>query len=165
MKAIEDIMADKIIGLVEFVLSKIIKPDITVDKVGQLNEKEIDRIKKEYGIEGIILDVDETLRKEMKNIPLCNQKWIESLRGRIKVVVLSNGVDGKIEEYFKDKGIDYIGFAHKPLRKNFMKACEIMEVEPDKVLVVGDSLLDDVYGGKRNRMRTVLVKEVDDGER
>ena len=28
------------------------------------------------------------------------------------------------------------------------------------MLVVGDSLFDDVYGGKRNKMRTALVKDV-----
>ena len=40
-----------------------------------------------------------------------------------------------------------------------------MNVQPDKVLTVGDSLFDDVYGGKRNNMKTALVKNVEDFER
>ena len=40
-----------------------------------------------------------------------------------------------------------------------------MNLEPNKVLVVGDSLLNDIYGGKKNKMKTVLVKEVEDEER
>ena len=40
-----------------------------------------------------------------------------------------------------------------------------MNVQPNNVLVIGDSLFDDVYGGKRNKMRTVLVKNVEDDER
>ena len=40
-----------------------------------------------------------------------------------------------------------------------------MDVDPSKVLVLGDSLLDDIYGGKRNNMKTALVKDVDDEER
>lgn len=165
MKTLDEIIGDKILELAHYMLSKVVKPDITIDKVSQLDEKEIEKIKQKYGIEGIILDVDDTLRKEMKNIPKCNQDWIESLRGKIKIIILSNGIDKKIEKYFQEKGIDYIGFAHKPLKKNFLKACEKMDVSPDKVLVVGDSLLDDIYGGKRSKMRTILVRDVEDCER
>jgi HAD superfamily phosphatase (TIGR01668 family) len=165
MKTLDEIIGDKILELAHYMLSKVVKPDITIDKVSQLDEKEIEKIKQKYGIEGIILDVDDTLRKEMKNIPKCNQDWIESLRGKIKIIILSNGIDKKIEKYFQEKGIDYIGFAHKPLKKNFLKACKKMNVSPDKVLVVGDSLLDDIYGGKRIKMRTILVRDVEDCER
>ena len=165
MRTIEEIMADKIIDLVNYILSKIIKPDITLDKVTQLNEEKIEKMKQKYGIEGIILDVDETLRNKMKSIPKSNQEWIKSLNGKIKVIILSNGIDKKIEKYFKEIGIDYIAFAHKPLKKNFLKACEKINLSPDKVLVVGDSLFDDIYGGKRNNMKTALVKGVEEDER
>ena len=37
-----------------------------------------------------------------------------------------------------------------------------MNLPPDKVLTVGDSLLDDIHGGHRLNMRTVLVKDVDE---
>ncbi len=165
MKTLDELITQKIIGLVHHILSKIIKPDVTIEKVYELDKKEIQRIKQKYGIEAIILDVDETLRKEMNTIPQCNKDWIESLKGEIKVIILSNGVDKDIERYFKEIGIDYIGFALKPLKKNFLKACEKMNVSPDKTLVIGDSLLDDIYGGKRNKMKTVLVRTVEENER
>ena len=162
MKTLDELIADKILDLLHYVLSKFIKPDITLGKVNELNTNVIDQLKQQYGIEGIILDVDETLRKEMKDIPKCNKEWIESLEGKLKVIIVSNGKDKKIEQYFKEIGIDYIGFAHKPLKKNLLKACEKMKVSPDKVLIIGDSLFDDVYGGKRNNMKTALVKDVDE---
>lgn len=165
MKSLEKIVGDKIFDLVNYVLSKVIKADITIDKVSELNEEEIERIKQEYGIEGIILDVDDTLRREMREIPQCNKDWIESLREKFKIIVLSNGIDKRIEEYFRERGIDYIGFALKPLKKNLKKACEKMNISPDKVLVIGNDLIDDVHGGKRNKMKTALVKEVEDDER
>lgn len=165
MKTLDEIIGDKILGIAHYILSKFVKPDITVDKVTQLDKEKFDKIISKYGIEGIILDVDETLRKEMKDIPKCNKDWIESLRGKVKIIILSNGKDKKIEKYFQEKGINYIGFAHKPLKKNFIKACEQMNISPNKVLVVGDSLFDDIYGCKKNNMKTVLVKEVEDNER
>ena len=163
MKRIEDLFAEQLERVVQMALAKVIKPDMIVDKVSDLDEQEIERIKKEYGIEAIILDVDETLREDLEALPEVNQKWIESLQGKLKIIILSNGIDRKIEEYFANKGIDYIGFAHKPFKRNFVKACQRMQVNPENVMVVGDSLFDDVYGGKRNNMKTVLVKSVEKG--
>lgn len=165
MKTLEDLVAEKLCDLVHYALSKIIKPDMTLNKVNELDIQAIEKLQQQYGIEAIILDVDDTLRKEMKDIPKCNKEWIEGLKGKIKIMIVSNGVDKDIEKYFKENGIDYIGFACKPLKKNFLKACEKMNVNPENVLMVGDSLFDDIYGGKRNNMKTALVKEVEDNER
>ena len=165
MKTLEDLVAEKLCDLVHYALSKIIKPDMTLNKVNELDIQAIEKMKQQYGIEAIILDVDDTLRKEMRDIPRCNKEWIESLKDRIKIIIVSNGVDQNIEKYFKKNGIDYIGFACKPLKKNFLKACEKMNVNPESVLMVGDSLFDDIYGGKRNNMKTALIREVEDNER
>ena len=162
MKTLDELIADKIMDLLHYVLSKFIKPDMILEKVNQLDQNAIDKLKQQYGIEGIILDVDETLRKEMKNIPKCNKEWIESLKGKLKVIIVSNGKDKKIEQYFREIRIDYIGFAHKPLKKNLLKACEKMNLSPNKVMIIGDSLFDDIYGGKRNNMKTALIKDVDE---
>ena len=165
MKTLDELVADKILDLVHYVLLKFIKPDMTLNKVNELDIQAIEKMKQQYGIEAIILDVDDTLRKEMKDIPKCNKEWIEGLKGKIKIMIVSNGVDRDMEKYFKENGIDYIGFACKPLKKNFINACEKMNVNPESVLMVGDSLFDDIYGGKRNNMKTALVKEVEDEER
>ena len=99
----------------------------------------------------------------MKRIPKCNEDWIELLRGKLKVVIVSNGFDRNLERLFDEKGIDYIMFAHKPLKMNFLKACKLMNLPPDKVLTVGDGLIFDVHGGHRLNMHTALVKDVCDG--
>ena len=165
MKSLEDVIFDKIMDMLHYALSKIIKPDITIDKVTELDENQIKEIKQKYGIEGIILDVDETLRKDMKELPRVNQEWIEKIKDQIKIIILSNGIDRTMKEYFKARGINYISFAHKPLKRNFLKACKEMNIQPNKVLVIGDSLFKDVYGGKRNKMMTALVKSVEDDGR
>ena len=165
MKTLDELVADKILDLVHYVLSKFIKPDITLNKVNELDVQAIEKLRQQYGIEAVILDVDDTLRKDMKDVPKCNKEWIEGLKGKIKIMIVSNGVDKDIEKYFKENGIDYIGFACKPLKKNFLKACEKMNVNPENVLAIGNSLFDDIYGGKRNNMKTALVKEVEDNER
>lgn len=160
MKTLEELVADKMCDLVNYVLSKVIKPDISIGSVRELDEEAIAGLKQQYGIEGIILDVDQTLRRNMKNIPECNKEWIDTLRNQLKVIIVSNGIDRNVEQFFKERGIDYIGFAQKPLRKNFLLACKKLGVEPQKVMVIGDSLFSDIYGGNRNNMTTVHVERV-----
>lgn len=162
MKSLDELMADKIYELVNYLLAKKIKPDISLDKVTSLTESDIEKLKSKLGIEGVILDIDETVRKDMKSIPKCNKEWIEMLKSKLKVIVVSNGIDKGIENFFKLQGIDYIGFAHKPMKKNFIKACDKLGVSPEKVLVIGDSLWCDIFGGQRNNMKTALVKKVED---
>ena len=162
MKSLEDLIADKLYAIINYILYKIIKPDIQINKVTELDEEMIAKLKDEHGIEGVILDVDETIRKNMQSIPKVNQEWIKKLKGQLKVIIVSNGRDNNIKQFFEGIGIDYIGFAHKPLKKNFIKACERMNVEPHKVLVIGDRLFDDIHGGKKNNMKTALVKGVEE---
>ncbi|MBQ7668324.1 MAG: HAD-IA family hydrolase [Clostridia bacterium] len=162
---IEELVVDKICSMINVALSRVIKPDIKLNKVTELDKEMIIKLKEAYGIEAIILDVDDTLRKNMRDIPDVNKKWIENLRGELKVIVLSNGRDKKIEQFLKERNIDYISFAHKPLKRGFKKACEALDVSPEKVLVVGDSVIGDVHGGKRNKMKTALVKRVDELDR
>lgn len=161
MKSIEDRIVNKIFEGVNFLISFKIKPDMTIDKVGDLKLEDI-RTLKTQGIKGVILDVDETLRKNMGNIPKCNQEWLDILKTELKVIVVSNGVDANIEKFFDAKGIDYIGFAHKPFKKNFNKACQKLGLRPEEMMIIGDDLFSDIYGGKRNNMKTVMVKEVRD---
>lgn len=162
MKTLDELMADKIYELVNYMLAKKIKPDIKLDKVTSLTESDIKKLKEQLGIEGVILDIDETVRKDMKMIPKCNEEWLDMLKQELKVIVVSNGIDGKVEDFLKTKGIDYIGFAHKPMKRNFIRACEKLGIAPEKTLVIGDSLWSDIFGGKRNNMKTALVKRVED---
>ena len=164
MKPIEDMLADKIYELVNYVLSKKFIPDIKLDTVGMLKREDIVSLKQKLGIEGVILDIDDTLRSGMNEIPKCNEQWLDMLKEELKVIVVSNGIDGNVEKFLEAKGIDYIGFAHKPMKKNFIKACDRLGITPEKTLVIGDSVWCDIFGGQRNNMKTALVKKVEDDE-
>ena len=59
MKTLDELIADKIMDLLHYVLSKFIKPDIKLENVYQLDYNAMDKSKHQYGIEGIIFDVDE----------------------------------------------------------------------------------------------------------
>lgn len=160
MRLPSDIIIDAIYKLIYFILSKIIKPDMVFENVKFLNMERIEQLKTEYNIEAVILDVDDTLRTNFNSISTCNREWIEELKKHVKVIVVSNGLDGKIEQFFNEIGIQYIAFAFKPLKGGFQKACKALDVKPENVLVIGDDLWGDIYGGIRNNMKTALIKNV-----
>lgn len=161
----EEMIEKKIYEIVNCILNKFIEPTIKVDQVTEIDDKRIDKLIEEYQIEGIILDIDNTIRKNMSAIPQCNEEWIDMIKGKLKVIVVSNGIDGKVKELMETKGIEYIGLAYKPLKKNFLKACKKMDIKPEHVLVVGDSLWADIHGGNKNNMKTALVEKVEEEER
>ena len=164
MERLDYILYDKIGSLINMALVKAVKPDVTLTDVTVINKGIIRAFKYNYGIEGIILDVDETLRKEFKNIPKCNTDWLEMLRGELKVAVVSNGWSEAMQKFFEQKNIDYFTLAFKPLKRNFLRACQKMDLPPEKVMVIGNDLFSDIYGGKRSKMKTALVTKVKDDD-
>lgn len=155
MKNVEDVLYDGI----NYILCKLIKPNMEYSKVTEISSFEIDKLINYYNIKGIILDIDETIRFDMNDISIENEKWLDMITSKLKVIVLSNGIDYKIQNKLKQKNIEYIGNAFKPLKYNFLKACKILDLNPYEVVVIGDDILCDIYGGKRNKMFTIKISD------
>lgn len=159
-KRLNKLLEQKIYNAISDRLIKHIKPNLRLNEVNDIDLSLVKKLKSTYGIGGIILDVDETLRKDMMNIPNSNKDWIEFMKQEFKVIILSNGFDVSVKGFVNEKGIEYIGFARKPLRKNLLEACNRMGLEPENVLVIGDSIINDIYGAKRCGMFTAIVNSV-----
>lgn len=155
---IEDYIVKGIYSVVDYFIMKNCKALERVDEVVDIDKVMLDNLF-EMGIRGFIIDVDETLRFAGKKIPLVNKEWLDMVRERFKVVILSNGRDDKINKYFKSKGIDYIYFATKPLKKGFNRALTSLKLKPEEVVIIGNDSFSDLYGATRNNMKCVLVKK------
>ena len=160
MGKLGNLVYDKIITLINIALYKKIRPDVTLTDVTVINKGIVRAFIDNYGIKGVILDVDDTLRKEFGKIPPCNERWLEDLKGEVQVVILSNGYSKKMQKYFEEREIEYIPFGGKPLKTNFSKICSKMKLNPEQVMVIGNDLFADILGGKRSKMRTALVTKV-----
>lgn len=60
--------------------------------------------------------------------------------------------------------VSYIFKAGKPLKKNYLKAMEMMGTGKDNTLFVGDQLFTDVWGAKRTGIHNILVQPIDKKE-
>lgn len=159
-KDIFKIIENRIYGIIKKEILKRITLQGKYDTVNDIDLKEVIRLKKQYGIGGIILDVDETLRKDMQDISQCNKEWLDFIRSEFKISLVSNGYDKSIKELAKKMNIPYISLANKPLRKKMLEAANLMGLEPENILVIGDSIFSDVYGGKRSGMNSAIVEDV-----
>ena len=137
---------------------KRILPDVVISEVSEFDDAKIKKLKEKYHIQGMVLDVDETIRFNMSSIPKKNKEWIKQTLESLKIIVVSNGRDPSIKEYLDSLNIEYIPMAHKPLKKSFSEASKRLKLDSENIIVVGNSLLDDILGGKLSNMKTAWVR-------
>ena len=95
----------------------------------------------EEGYRGIIFDVDNTLVPH--GAPADNRA--KKLFARLKAIgfdccLLSNNHEPRVKMFNEEIGVHYIFDAHKPSRKNYQKAMEIMGTDINTTVFVGDQL-------------------------
>lgn len=135
-------------------------PDIYLNNIKEINLE----LLKENKIKGLILDVDNTLIDYDKNLLEGVKEWCDNLKqNKIKICILSNtNKVKKVEKVAKILDLEYIYFAHKPNKKGFLKARNLLGLKVNEIATVGDQVFTDVLGGNRVGMFTILTKPIDE---
>ena len=155
-----DYLTYKSIAAIQNAFKQYSPPTIELNKVTDINLEVLKKLKSEYGIGGLILDVDETLRRDYDDIPKCNKEWLEYMKKEFKVCVVSSGFDGKIQKVLEEMNIKYDGLHFISKKKSLKKAAEEMGLEPENVLVIGNDAISDIFAGNKCGMITAIVNEV-----
>ena len=113
-------------------------------------------------IQGLILDVDNTLLDYYKNIPNGIEEWTDYIKNnRIRCCILSNtNKKEKVEFIAKKLNLPYVYFAKKPFKSGFLKSKNILGLECSNIAVVGDQIFTDVIGANRCKMYSILVDPI-----
>lgn len=138
-----------------------LQPDLVLgDCILELSPEAIAK----YGLQGLILDVDDTLvptttdalRPEVK-------AWVESIRSTVAIWLVSNNLsDRRIGAIANVLDLPYLTGAGKPSRRKLRRALDAMALPPESVAMVGDRLFTDVLAGNRLGLFTVLVQPMSD---
>ena len=114
---------------------------------------------KELGIEGLILDLDNTIMApKSARLDLPVKYWLDVMKMNFKIVVLTNN-----KQAFYLEAVRYvlelpvIGFAKKPWSVGIHEALDILNLSNDKIAVIGDRPLTDIWLGQRFGFKTVLI--------
>lgn len=118
---------------------------------------------KENKIQGLILDVDNTLIDFNLNVLEGLEQWHEDIvKNGIKTIIVSNtNKKEKIKMISSLLKIDYIMFAMKPSKKGFIEAKKRLNLEEENIAAIGDQIFTDVLGANRNKMFSILVEPID----
>jgi uncharacterized protein len=122
------------------------------------------QILQENGIEGLILDVDETLVPfNTKEASIELKQWITEIRQTNPIWLVSNNIShARINNIAESVNLPFIFAAQKPSRRKLREAATGMNLSVEKVAMVGDRLFTDVLAGNRLGMFTILVEPMID---
>ncbi len=134
-----------------------LKPTLIYD--GDITRVRLDKLK-QLNVEGIILDLDNTIMApKSARLDLPVKYWLEVIKKNFKIVVLTNNKKAfYLEAVRQILELPVIGFAKKPWSAGIKEALEILNLPNDKIAVIGDRPLTDIWLGQRYGFKTILVR-------
>ncbi|MGQ9864701.1 MAG: YqeG family HAD IIIA-type phosphatase [Pseudanabaenaceae cyanobacterium] len=113
-----------------------------------------------YGLQGAILDVDNTIVGADELEPCAETlAWLSTLRDRHPVWLVSNNFsENRIATIAGKLELPYRSRAGKPSRRTLREVLATLALPPATVAMIGDRLFTDILAGNRLGLFTVLVQ-------
>lgn len=113
------------------------------------------------GYKGVIFDIDMTLVPHGAD----STKEIDELfqtvrRAGLKTLLLTNNSEERVKRFIKNIDTLYLCDANKPNPEGFLKAVEMLGVNKNETVFIGDQIFIDIYGANRCGIASILVKYV-----
>lgn len=137
-------------------MNDLIKPDWIINSIYHLDGQDL----LDLGFKGLIVDLDNTLLAWNEYEPSERMlTWLDQMTNRgLKIFLLSNNNPSRVAKALGKSQIPYRARALKPLGHSFRAALGHLSLPKDQVVVIGDQLVTDVIGAKRNQLKVILVK-------
>ncbi len=137
-------------------------PKLYIDGFGDLD---IPALKKR-GIDGIVLDIDNTLVPYHVPSPTAEViAFVAALKENgISAVIASNNKGERVEHFARKLGVFAIYKAAKPLPHGLMRCAKKMGIGRKCTAVIGDQIFTDVLGANLCGMYSILVKPLPSDE-
>ena len=131
-------------------------PDVYLENIYSID---IEKLKAQKNIKGIILDLDNTLVPYgQKNPDNKIKDWIKQVKqSGLKIYIVSNSHVRKVTDIGNLLEIPYFHNCFKPMQKYILRAMEAMNTSREETAIIGDQILTDVLGGNLAQLLTILV--------
>ncbi|MBR3524006.1 MAG: YqeG family HAD IIIA-type phosphatase [Bacilli bacterium] len=114
------------------------------------------------GVKCLLFDLDNTL------VPITDKKpdqkikdlFVELKDKGFKIIIFSNSSKKRLKPFKEELGVDCCARACKPSPKKFVKVMSIYNFEFSEVAIIGDSIMDDIRGGNRVGITTILINQI-----
>ena len=126
----------------------------------RISDISIDYLKNDLNIKGLIFDFDGTLRinKEISETTLDFLKRAKDNGFKISVVSNNPHVSNTILKTLNISTTQK--FACKPLKKPFLDMAKRMKLEPNRIAVIGNNRLSDIWGANRAGMHSIYIQNL-----
>jgi len=117
------------------------------------------------GYRGILFDIDNTLVEHGKEANDQAKELFAKLRKiGFECCLISNNKKKRVRTFNQEIGVHTVFNAHKPAKKSYYYAMELMNTRPENTIFVGDQLFTDIFGAKRIGLKNFLVKPINERE-
>jgi len=125
--------------------------DVTVDDLRSL------------GVEGILLDVDNTLTKfHSQELSDEVKDWIQNMQDAgFKMTVVSNGFAKRVLPFTEKIGLDAVFLSCKPSPIGFWRGAKRLGLPRKKCVAIGDQIFTDVLGSKLAGVKMLLLMPIE----
>ncbi len=110
----------------------------------------------------ILCDLDNTLAAYDEPLPQARiLKWVTQLqKAGITFVIISNNKPARVATFAKALNVDFLAQTGKPFSGKLLKFLAKKGYPKDKVMVVGDQLLTDVWMANRAGIKSLFVEKL-----
>lgn len=134
-------------------------PNAYYDNIFEIDYQKL----KNIGIKNIFFDIDNTIIPyKVTEVDKKTIKLFKNLKKDFNVFLYSNSRRKRTMHVSKQLDVGAYYFSMKPLKRNYKKILNIFKRE--ECIFVGDILLTDVLGAKRNKLRVIYVNRLNEKE-
>ena len=116
------------------------------------------------GVSALLIDIDNTLAPYEQPEPderIIN--WFAALSAAgISASLISNNHPPRVELFNKELGLPAYYKAHKPFKKNLLRAMADMGTSREETILMGDQVFTDVWAAHNAKIRAILVPPIND---
>lgn len=120
------------------------------------------------GIRLILTDLDNTLISYKETMPKEElfklKKDIEDMG--FEFILVSNSRKERVDNFARAFDIPYVKFSTKPLKRGIKKAINKVaknRYNNNEIILLGDQIMTDIFGGNRCKLKTALIQAIDKG--
>jgi vancomycin resistance protein VanW len=113
----------------------------------------------QLGYKAIIFDIDNTLVHHGENAtPQIEQLFIKLHDMGFKTILITDNDLERTLRFVKNINTSYICDAEKPNIDAYLKALELLKVNKNEVVVIGDQIFKDILGANNSSLASIMVK-------
>lgn len=114
------------------------------------------------GIRYLLFDLDNTLVPVKEKVP--SKEVIELFKKLkkmgFKIIIFTNSPSKRVKPFKNILEVDCCPFACKPFSRKFLSIIKVYDIKFSEVAIIGDSMMDDIYGGNNVGITTILIEQL-----